>query len=500
VRKLWFVVACASLVSLVALFAFVQEHAYSLYDDAFIYLRYVKNVRVGCGLRFNCSEPPVEGFSSPLWLLLLVTGSQVTRKLVTLTQVLGTASMASLLVVAPLIAAQTHGDPRISWQRRGAAALLVAALLSFDHFVLLNAVIGLEGSLAATAVLLAYGAVCAERHESAVALVLASILLRPEAVTLLPALLVLPWARRRGVIGVIAGALVSMALARWLLFGDVMPNTMWAKAGGTARHVELGVAYVATSVQHFPAVLFAPALLAWRPASAHARFLLVGSLLWTLGLIHAGGDTFEYGRLLFPLVPALTVGGVQGALALVERVPVERRRAATHAIAGLFGILAARAAVSHGLAPSHGFQNVARWTATGQYLKAHYPKKRIATVPIGAIGYFSELELLDMVGLTSPAIAKAGRSVPPAMLTSTWIGHERHELAFALAWAPDLLLTTKFRSAPWESLDEASAGFYADWLFLDATKHGVAPYHVQDLEVAPGLHLLALARDDDPAR
>ena len=491
------VVACACVLSLIALAVFVQQHSYSMYDDAFIYIRYVKNARAGCGLRFNCSEPPVEGFSSPLWLLLLVAGSKVTRKLVTLTQVVGVASMAGLLVTAPIVAAQHHGDRSASLLHRGAASLIVAALLLFDHYALLNAVIGLESGLAALAVMLAFGAVSAERHKTAVALSLAMVLVRPEGIVFVLALFVLPWARTRRVLGTCALALVLIVLLRWSVFGDVVPNTAWAKAGGTARHFELGFGYAGKTIEDFPAVLLAPLVLAWRPARDHAAYLLAASLMWMLGLVYAGGDTFEYSRLAFPLVPALTVCGAQGLVALAARWPVgRRRRLAVHGATLVFALLAARAALLHALAPQHRFENVALWTATGQYLKAQRPKARIATVPIGAIGYFSELELLDLVGLTAPAIAREGRSVPPALLTRSWIGHERNNLEYALKWAPDLVITTKFRVAAWTSIDEASAGFYADWLILDAIKRGVAPYHVEDLEVVPGVHVLAFARDD----
>ena len=457
-------------------------------------------MRAGCGLRFNCSEAPVEGFSSPLWLFLLVAGSKVTRKLVTLTQVVGTASMAGLLVAAPIVAAQNHGDRSASLLRRGGAALAVAALLLFDHYALLNAVIGLESGLAALAVLLAFGAVSAERHKTAVVLSLAMVLVRAEGIVFVLALFVLPWARTRRVVGACALALAVIVLVRWSVFGDVMPNTAWAKAGGTLRHFELGIGYLGRVIEDFPVVLLAPLALAQPHARRHATYLLVASLLWMLGLVYTGGDAFAYGRLAFPLVPALTVCGVQGVLGLATVWPVaRRRRMAAHGAAVIFALLAARAALLHALAPEHQFENVARWTVTGQYLKAHHPKARIAAVSIGALGYFSELELLDLVGRTSPATARAGRGVPPELLTRAWIGYERNDLEYAMEWAPALIITSKFRIREWTSIDEATAAFYADGLILEAMRRGVAPYHVQDLEVIPGLHALAFARDDVPA-
>ena len=88
--------------------------------------------------------------------------------------------------------------------------------------------------------------------------------------------------------------------------------------------------------------------------------------------------------------------------------------------------------------------------------------------------------------------------MPPERLTRQWIGHERYNLEHALAWAPDLVVTTKVRETPWKSLDEAQAGFWADWLLLRAAKQGKAPYVVLDLPIAPQVHVLALRRSSPP--
>src|SRR3954471_2234314 len=84
----------AAALALTSLALFVCDHTYSLYDDAFIYLRYVKTAYAGCGLRWNCNEPPVEGFSGPLYLAILLCVRAFTHKMVTATEVIGVASMA----------------------------------------------------------------------------------------------------------------------------------------------------------------------------------------------------------------------------------------------------------------------------------------------------------------------------------------------------------------------------------------------------------------------
>lgn len=98
---------------------FVRDHFGSLYDDAFIYLRYVKNLRAGCGLRFNCTDGPVEAFTGPLYLALLSLGGVFTRKLLMLTQGIGAIALAGAMVTA-LLAARRN-------------ALVVAVALSHER-------------------------------------------------------------------------------------------------------------------------------------------------------------------------------------------------------------------------------------------------------------------------------------------------------------------------------------------------------------------------------
>ena len=80
-----------------------------------------------------------------------------------------------------------------------------------------------------------------------------------------------------------------------------------------------------------------------------------------------------------------------------------------------------RAAIQHAIPDQGTNPRVVAWAALGGYLRTHYPHQLVATVPIGAIGYYSGLPILDLVGLTEPEIAHAGRSVPREQLTKLWI-------------------------------------------------------------------------------
>jgi hypothetical protein len=474
----------------VAVVMFARDHWNGIYDDTLIYLRYVKNIDAGCGPRFNCDGPLVEGFTSPLFLALLSLGSLVTNQLIELCQVLCTISLIVALVLAGAVAMRMVDDVRLA----AFVTLATVAALAFDHFVLLNSTTGMETALgAAFSSGIAYAAI-QRRPWLLVGLVGAALLVRPENMVFLIALPLLPELRRPKFLATAVGIVVAIAVTRFAIFGAFAPNTYYAKSGGTWRHAELGLSYMFDAFADFPLVILAPLALLVEKHRRAVIYLLGAALAWFAFFLRSGGDLFEYSRLWFPLVPMLS------ALALVGVGEVVRRFArpqliAVAVLAATLGV-AVRARVIHYIPPQHTSPRVLEWAAVGTYLRGHYPKDTlVATVPIGAIGYYSKLPILDLVGLTEPAIARAGRSVPDGALTRSWIGHERNNTEYVLERAPRVIVTTMHRDQPWRRLDEAKAGFYSDWLLLQEIKAGRAPYHVVDAEVQPHNHFLMFERN-----
>jgi arabinofuranosyltransferase len=492
-------VAVALAIVAIALGRFVRDHWGGVYDDAFIYLRYVKNLGAGCGLRFNCGDPPVEGFTGPLYLALLWLGAQFTPQLIDLCQIVCTLSLAVALGLAVATAVVLGRGERAdaapdTWRPAG-FAVAIAVVLALDHFVLLNAITGMETALGAAALTALALAALTDRPRLVIAALAAALLVRPESLVFVAALPILPALRRPRFLIAIAAVIAAICIARFAVFGALLPNTYYAKSGGTARHAALGLAYLANAARDFPLAVLAPLALLL-PAGRLRRgaaFVLAGAAVWLAFFLRTGGDLFEYSRLAFPLVPALDALALAGVAAMVDRI-AHRPQLATLAAAACALATAGRAAIAHDLPPQGTSPRVVEWAAIGSYLRDHFRGRTVATVPIGAIGYYSRLPILDLVGLTEPAIARAGRSVPPELLTKLWIGHERNCTECVLARAPDVIVTTMHRAQPWQRLDEARAGFYADWLLLQEIKAGRAPYQVRDAEVTPGDHVLLFER------
>ncbi|MGH1347185.1 MAG: hypothetical protein ACRBN8_36825 [Nannocystales bacterium] len=475
--------------ALVALVQFVLQHAFSIYDDAYIYFRYADNLTAGCGLAFNCGSSPVEGFTSPLYLGLLWLGALLTGDVEAWSQLLGTASLAAALVLAIRLA-RVRGETA-SASMGAACALAVAGALAADHHLLLNAVSGLETPLAAACIVALAGAVLRKDRAWTVTWVLVGVLLRPECGVFVLLLPTLPWMRtRRAVITVLAALGVITAL-RWMLFGDVLPNTYWAKSGGTTQHAELGLSYLEECVRTFPLLVLAPCALLSREGRREHAYLLGGMAVWCAYFLRTGGDHFAYARLVVPLVPTATALAFIGIANLPRPKPVRIRMGLLAALALATGL---HAALRHNLPSAHGFPNVQRWSRVGRWLKTHHRGDTMATIPVGAMAYTSGLPTLDLVGITTAEVARSGNGLPPELVRRAWLGHERHNTPWVLEQAPELIVTTKFRDHPWRHLGEVKAGFYADWLVLQEIKAGRAPYDLYSAQIEPGVHWLMYRR------
>lgn len=482
-----------------SLLLFTWDHSFSVYDDAYIYLQYLKNILGGCGPTYNCGDPAVEGFTSPLYLMLLLAFQPLFQDPVATTQFLGLMFLGGALSMAAL--APLH--PRLRGKGLAVpilAGLTTALVLGLDHFILLNSVTGMETSLSCFMVMALGLALLLERPNLLAVLLILGVLTRPEFMVFIPASILLPWTRTRRfwLSLVMAGGII--AATRWYLFQDLLPNTFYAKSGGTLRHAELGLDYILETIQSFPLILLAPLGLIRRRPDRRGLLLAGVTLIWFGFFLRSGGDSFRYSRLAMPLIPLLTLLGARGlimaAADLSARLPRIPSPVWTGAAAGLLVLVSVRAGVEHRLEESHGFDNVLRYEMVGIYLGDHHPGWTAAVTPVGAIAYFSNLRIIDQVGLTCREIAKAGRSVPPELLSRNWIGHERNNAEWVLAQEPELIITTKYSDKPWTDLARTQAGIYADWLLLRAIKEGRAPYRIYSPKIVEGLYWLMFIRED----
>jgi hypothetical protein len=155
------------------------------------------------------------------------------------------------------------------------------------------------------------------------------------------------------------------------------------------------------------------------------------------GIIAVGGDHFAVYRFGAHLLPGLFLVFA----VLVSTIENNRFRYASVTL-----VLVASACFLPDIADHRKHvRDVQKWTYMGQYMKERFPQNwSVATLAIGAIGYYSELQILDMYGIVDSHIAH--RVIRTG---GGYAGHEKHDNAYILNRRPDvILLDNQFHQKP----------------------------------------------------
>jgi len=400
-------------------------------DDEFIVYRYAANWAAGLGPCFNPGER-VEGFTCPAWVALFALVHVLDLEPMVVTRLLG----ALALVVASVVAARhvTRLGGRASGWITG-LALATSPVLAY------HGALGLGTLATGAALAVAYAAArrAEERARSspvaALALGLAA-LIRPEALVLLPGFVWAAPRARRWRFGALALALpFAWQIARLAYYADWLPHTFALKKLGFVDDLAYGSEYLLGATLCSGVGLLLVLALAARPAgnwfAARSECAaLLGAGAYLAAVVGVGGDYMELARFAVPVLPLLWM--------LVGEVLVAR------AALLLTGALAlallwpwARRAELHEL---HAFDE-RRWIAIGQALGPNVVPEpphtgfAIATAPVGAIGYFSQRRIVDLLGVTQRGLER----VEPD-LAITMKGHHRYDAEHVLRQRPEVVI------------------------------------------------------------
>jgi tetratricopeptide (TPR) repeat protein len=427
-------------------------------DDAYISLRYARNLVDGHGLVFNPGER-VEGYSNFTWTLLLALFLKLGAPAVEASRWLGILFGTLAVVTAAKLARALEG-------RWGAASVGTALLVAATPAFAMWSTGGLETALYSFLVTaglergMAPGVGPRGRLFAPILLCLAA-LSRPDG----PLVFVLWFALRtldtlrgtgpladpsgrRGLLrdlAIFGGPLVPYAIWKVAYYGDLLPNTYYAKAGLSAVYVRRGFDYALDYFRSYGARGIAPALALLAMARQGSRGVEARLLAIWLGvaayIVVIGGDVLYLHRFWLPILPIGAVLVARGGTSLVGWVLPGRKTAplvATVAFAALawFGF-------RHNLDVTNQRRTtetlfVAKMKATGEWLKSHLPPDAsVATTTIGAVAYSSGLDVIDMLGLTDREVAHH-----PEMfdgLTDTW-REVKYNAASVLRREPDAIL------------------------------------------------------------
>ena len=420
-----------------------------LIDDTFITLRFARNLVEGHGLVFNPGER-VEGYTSLVlvWIAALLLELRLDPVL-GLCVLSGAMAAWTLLLTARLereiVGAETA--------RPALSALLLLSASAFAYWSLRAMETLLFTALLLAALSLSLREARTGRWRGAGCVFALLALTRPEGAFVFgvfTAALVLAERRLRGdwshlrrhlanALSVLAAVAIHLVW-RWHYYGELLPNTFYAKVTGGAGQFATGLRYLrefslafplfAASLA-FPLVLLSRSLRARLAQPALALVIHATLAAYIFYVVLVGADFMPYFRFFVPVLPFCAVL-TAGWLRCVPRL------AGGRVVLALFGLQ-----IAAGLATEQPYRAfVAHRTArVGERVGAWLAERLaaddwIAVNTAGSLPYVSRLPTIDMLGLTDAQIAHR----PIYIVSEGWAGHRRGWGEYVLRRRPRVIL------------------------------------------------------------
>ena len=222
----------------------------------------------------------------------------------------------------------------------------------------------------------------------------------------------------------LAAVLVPWLVWKYDYYGDLLPNTLTAKSGGFIVPFLYGVFYLLAFFASYFGFLLVKRYRKYRSewfANPQAKLVFIPVLVWLLYTCVVGADFMEY-RFMVPIIPVLAML----AAYLLNTFTHARSQVVLIAVL-LFGSGLHMIAPTVVAYPVLTFKELNHWPSDsktawiglGKYLHDEFPggelaagQPKIAIQPLGVISYYSELPVVDMLGLADKEIATDGIQIP----------------------------------------------------------------------------------------
>jgi len=440
-------------------------------DDVYISLKYAKNLAHGNGLVFNIGER-VEGYSNFLWVVLLAAVAKFFSNLPLISKLLSVFFGAGAIGLVWYIS-------RYCLALKTSYIAIISALITFVFSISYAFVFwspsGMETTLYTFLILLSILVqLNNEKKYNFITTGIVFILLglcRVEGIvffvfSVMVKAFMLRWPGNRIHIKnyfyetiIVFSVFAVFLIFRYLYFGGFMPNTYYAKIGGSPWFA--GWAYFIAFLQkyYFLFILALIGLFVMRSRQPFLANLLIAYLVGYISLIiYIGGDWMWHFRFFVPLIPLLYIASANTLLKgidLINKLEIKTVYKISITLLLFFFLIYAlkdsviregdwKDIISMKIKKA-SFNIEALIIRTHKnlalYLNTLLPKKKVvAANHIGALGYYSEFKILDMVGLIDPDIAKQNKRF-----------HEKYDVEAVLSKKPDYVILTS-RTKPTETV------------------------------------------------
>jgi len=468
------------------------QKMHALFDDAMISMQYAKNLAHGAGLVWNAGGERVEGYSNPLWVLLM---AGIHLLPIALTETSFYVKLLSLfflllnLVVVKKLSEQISKNPLVPLL----AVFLTAFYFPLNNWSLQGMEVGFQALLLNAALLLGLLALVRKKFSPwPYVIFAATVLLRMDAAApALAATAAFAWLdeKRRKQhllwgLGAVGGMLLALTVFRVAYYGAWLPNTYYLKLGGmsTILRISIGLRRFWDFVWNSNWVLFVLPLSLLALNKRKILWPFYALFIAQVGYsIYVGGDAWEHNgganRFIAAVMPiffillAHTLGTLQEQALQAAKFKAKWARSTSNIFLALF------AAFSIVSLNNLLVQNpIAKWTLRdkpiftesverylGMGLALHQvtaPEAVIAVVTAGNIPYFSERTCVDLLGKNDPVIAQG-----PARINSSLFepgnyrpGHNKWNYAYSIGeLQPDVVAQI------WEGTDEEVAPYLVNY-------------------------------------
>lgn len=409
-------------------------------DDAFISFRYALNLAHSLGPVYNAGQP-VEGYTSPFWILLLGALARLGLPIEPTALALSIGAAVLAVVLTPRL------SRRLGYNLYGLDALLLAANTSFAVWA------GASMEMTVFALVLVLVALALFSTHPALAGLLFALLslVRPEGLLFgALALLYYLWAIYRREPGALRSLLTFAALflapvlihLAWRLsfYGYPLPNTFYDKVGFSVAQLLRGLRYLGAAGWAYLIPLTLPLLLGLATILGRRRLYLLGGLgAYLAYIVYVGGDWMVSFRLLTLVLPFIVILAAAGWLQLGARLahflPTQLTRAAAFGAAVV--LLLALGFLPGAVDPRQDYRDDGEQIA--YWLNDHCPAgTRLAVYAAGAVGYYAPtMQIVDMFGLVKSDIAHLQVA---NIGEGEWAGHEKFSAPLTLLERPNVFL------------------------------------------------------------
>ncbi|MFQ5616318.1 MAG: hypothetical protein ACE5GO_07645, partial [Anaerolineales bacterium] len=468
------------------------ERYFVLFDDAMISMRYAKNLAEGHGPVWNPGER-VEGYTNPLWVGLMAIFHLFPidiPKISAAVQIAGAVFLAANLFFVKKIGEEVTGNPLVTLL----AVFLTAFYFSLNNWSLQGMEVGLITMLLSGALWLVIRSL--KRNTFTIwPYVLLGIGTWVRMDALVPYLAILaflilldPQNRREHLLwggGVFLGFIVSQTIARYVYYGEVLPNTYFLKMQGYSlfARVKRGLTVYGQFIWTMNWTLFLiPFTILLLKLDKTTGLLLFIFLAQSAYSVYVGGDAWEHkggaNRFISSAMPGFFVLFVYALERIRQAVMAAREKSWVNRATqiALIPIVVASLFSFNTLLERDSFQ---KWALIKRPIFVKGNEKHtlmsllvrrlttedasIAVVSAGAIPYFSERYAIDLLGKADKVIAQGEPRSLSGISDDVEFrpGHNKWDYEYSIGQLkPDLIVQL------WSHPEEAKPYLDADYILI----------------------------------